>query len=75
MSKTVSLTINKNLAEITMDDGKANVLSHSMFEQLEKAFDAAENEKKIILLRGREGLFSGGFDLKEISKGPKEQLH
>ena len=42
MSKTVSLTINKNLAEITMDDGKANVLSHSMFEQLEKAFDAAE---------------------------------
>ena len=74
MSKTVSLTINKNLAEITMDDGKANVLSHSMFEQLEKAFDAAENEKKIVLLRGREGLFSGGFDLKEISKGPKEAI-
>ena len=74
MSKTVSLTINKNLAEITMDDGKANVLSHSMFEQLEKAFDAAENEKKIVLLRGRDGLFSGGFDLKEMSKGPKEAI-
>ena len=73
MNKTVSLTIDK-LAEITMDDGKANVLSHSMFEQLEEAFDIAESEKKIVLLRGREGLFSGGFDLKEMSKGPKEAI-
>ena len=73
MNKTVSLTIDK-LAEITMDDGKANVLSHSMFEQLEEAFDVAESEKKIVLFRGREGLFSGGFDLKEMSKGPKEAI-
>lgn len=74
MNKTVSLTIDNKLAEITMDDGKANVLSHSMFEQLEEAFDIAESEKKIVLLRGREGLFSGGFDLKEMSKGPKEAI-
>jgi len=74
MNKTVSLTIDNKLAEITMDDGKANVLSHSMFEQLEKAFDIAESEKKIVLLRGREGLFSGGFDLKEMSKGSKEAI-
>ena len=74
MNKTVSLTIDNKLAEITMDDGKANVLSHSMFEQLEEAFDVAESEKKIVLFRGREGLFSGGFDLKEMSKGPKEAI-
>ena len=74
MTDLVTLKINEDVAEITMDDGKANVLSHSMFDQLNEAFDAAEKEKAIVILKGRDGLFSGGFDLKELSKGPKEAL-
>ena len=74
MADLVTLKINENVAEITMDDGKANVLSHSMFDQLCEAFDVAEKEKMIVILRGRDGLFSGGFDLKELSKGPREAL-
>ena len=74
MTDLVTLKINENVAEITMDDGKANVLSHSMFDQLNEAFDAAEKEKAIVILKGRDGLFSGGFDLKELSKGSKEAL-
>ena len=74
MTDIVTLKINENVAEIMMNDGKANVLSHSMFDQLNKAFDAAEKEKAIVILKGRVGLFSGGFDLKELSKGPKEAI-
>ncbi len=72
MTDIVTLNINEKVAEITMDDGKANVLSHSMFDQLNETFDIAEKEKAIIILKGRDGLFSRGFDLKELSKGPKE---
>ena len=63
MTDIVTLNINEKVAEITMDDGKANVLSHSMFDQLNETFDIAEKEKAIIILKGRDGLFSGGFDL------------
>ena len=74
MTDLVTLKIDETVAEITMDDGKANVLSHTMFDQLNEAFDVAEKEKTIVILRGRDGLFSGGFDLKELSKGPREAL-
>ena len=74
MTDLVTLKIDETVAEITMDDGKANVLSHAMFDQLNEAFDVAEKEKTIVILRGRDGLFSGGFDLKELSKGPREAL-
>ena len=39
MTDIVTLNINEKVAEITMDDGKANVLSHSMFDQLNETFD------------------------------------
>ena len=70
MTDIVTLNINEKVAEITMDDGKANVLSHSMFDQLNETFDIAEKESDYNF-KGRDGLFSGGFDLKELSKGPK----
>ena len=46
MTELVTLKIDEKVAEITMDDGKANVLSHAMFDQLNEAFDVAEKEKK-----------------------------
>ena len=51
MTDIVTLNINEKVAEITMDDGKANVLSHSMFDQLNETFDIAEKEKAIIILK------------------------
>ncbi|MFT7368688.1 MAG: enoyl-CoA hydratase, partial [Oceanospirillaceae bacterium] len=66
MSSLVSVTIDSGIAIITMDDGKANVFSHAMWDELEAAFDQAETAKAIVVLKGREGIFSGGFDLKEM---------
>lgn len=74
MSSLVSVTIDNGVATIVMDDGKANVLSHAMWDELEAAFDQAEAAKAIVVLQGRAGIFSGGFDLKEMGKGPENAL-
>ena len=39
MSSLVSVTIDNGIAIIAMDDGKANVFSHAMWDELEAAFD------------------------------------
>jgi len=74
MSNNVTYSYEDGIATISMDDGKANALSHDMWDQLGEAFDKAEASKAIVILKGRDGLFSGGFDLKEIAKGPEQAI-
>jgi len=74
MSELVNYKIDGGVATIEMDDGKANALSYAMWDQLEAAFDKAEKAKATVLLKGRAGVFSGGFDLKEMSQGPEQAV-
>lgn len=60
-----------NTVTITIDDGKANVVGHGFLDAINAALDRAEQEKAgAVILRGREGIFSAGFDLSEFKKGP-----
>lgn len=61
MSATVEIT--NDIALIRMDDGKANAINFEMIAALNAALDKAEAEAKAIVLAGRDGRFSGGFDL------------
>jgi enoyl-CoA hydratase len=61
-----------DVAVITMDDGKANAVSHGFIDDLTEGLDRAEAEAKALVIFGRSGVFSAGFDLKEIGKGPAE---
>ena len=61
MSATVEIT--NDIALIRMDDNKANAINFDMLAALNAALDTAEAEAKAIVLTGREGRFSGGFDL------------
>ena len=72
MTNLVTYTLNNGVATIAMDDGKANALSHAMFDELGPAFDRAESDEAVVILTGREGMFSGGFDLPEMMKGMDE---
>jgi enoyl-CoA hydratase len=47
-----------------MDDGKANALSAEMLAEIGAALAQAEKEASGVVLAGRPGRFSGGFDLK-----------
>ncbi len=61
MFATVKIT--NDVALIRMDDGKANAINFEMIAALNAAFDKAEAGAKAIVLAGRDGRFSGGFDL------------
>ena len=74
MSDTVTYRLENNIATITMDDGKANVLSTSMIEQINNAFNQAESDGAIVVFTGREGIFSGGFNLNEMQSSQQHAM-
>jgi len=62
-----------NIVTITFDDGKVNAVGLTFLEDINTALDRAEAEQAgAVILRGREGMFSAGFDLGEFKKGPAE---
>lgn len=65
----VSYTHDDNVVTISLDDGKANVISPTVLAAINAALDVAESEGAVVVLRGREGMFSGGFDLSVLSQG------
>lgn len=68
----VDYSLNDGVATVVVNNGKANALSHEVFEELNKALDQAEQDKAVVILTGQPGIFSGGYDLKEMQKGMKE---
>jgi enoyl-CoA hydratase len=71
---TVSYELNESVATITLDDGKVNVLSPAMQQNINDALDTAEKaaengEVKAIVLAGNSRVLSGGFDLGVFSSG------
>ena len=61
------------ISTITLDDGKANALSVEMLAQINTALDHAQRDKCAVLITGREGMFSGGFDL-GVFRTEREQV-
>jgi len=63
--------LHNNIAIVSLDDGKANVVGHNFLDSVNSALDRAEKDSAgTVILRGREGMFSAGFDLGEFKKGP-----
>lgn len=58
-----------NVQIIQWDDGKANAVSAQLLEELHAALDQAEQDKKAVVLVGRPGRFSAGFDLNVMGQG------
>src|SRR5262245_27428807 len=72
MSNLVGYALEDAVATITMDDGKVNVMSPSMATALNTALDRAEADRAVVLLTGRTGVFSAGFDLGVLRAGGSE---
>jgi enoyl-CoA hydratase len=69
MSDLLSYDLTDDVATIHLDDGKANAFSNLMFDAVNAAMDRADTEAKIIVIRGRDGIFSAGYNLKELMLG------
>ncbi|HEX9949756.1 MAG TPA: enoyl-CoA hydratase-related protein [Thermodesulfobacteriota bacterium] len=66
--KKISYAIENNRAVITMDDGKANAMDFDYFEEMNKALAEVESAgSKAVIIKGRQGFFSGGLDVKLIA--------
>jgi len=65
----VSYHLEDAIATITMDDGKVNALSQAMQAELNGALDQADADGAVVVLCGRDGVFSAGFDLGVIRGG------
>jgi len=72
MSDYANYELVDHVAVITMNDGKANAFGPNMSAAVDGHLDRAADEAKAVVLAGRPGLFSGGFDLKIIRGGDPE---
>ena len=71
MNEFVTYTSEENYAILTINNGKANAISSEVVEGLNAGLDKAEQENKVVVLTGKAGIFSGGFDLKVMTKSPE----
>jgi enoyl-CoA hydratase len=58
-----------DVAVLRLDDGKANVIGPDAVAALDEALTRAEGEAGALLLVGREGKLSAGFDLSVMTSG------
>ena len=72
MGSPLTYALEDGIATIALDDGKANVMSVAMLRALDAALDRAAADKAVVVLRGRTGMFSAGFDLAVFKRDPQE---
>jgi enoyl-CoA hydratase len=70
----ISYRLDDTIATITIDDGKVNVLSLPLLTEVNAALDRAEQDQAVVVLAGREGVFSAGFDLPVLRAGGPDAL-
>jgi|FEC22Drversion2_1045045.scaffolds.fasta_scaffold00199_52 enoyl-CoA hydratase len=64
-----SLNVDNGVAWLTMDDGKVNAMSFEMLTEIADQLDEAKSCGCPVVLQGRPGIFSAGFDLKTFARG------
>ena len=67
----ITLKSDGDVSIIQMDDGKVNVFSPDMIKQFSDILDQVPSNKGSVLIVGREGMFSAGFDLKVMMSSPE----
>jgi enoyl-CoA hydratase len=72
VTSLVTYEMADGVAVLTLDDGKANVLSLEMLAAINDALDQAAADDAVVVLTGRPGIFSGGFDLKVLRAGGED---
>jgi enoyl-CoA hydratase/carnithine racemase len=74
MTDLVSYQLESGVVTITMDDGKVNALSPRLLGEVGAAFDRAQADDAAVVLTGRPGIFSAGFDLNVLRAGTDDAL-
>ncbi len=70
----VTMQQEENIVLLTLDDGKVNVFSQAMAERLQQCFDEIDPAIGAVIVKGRPGIFSAGFDLKTLGLGDPDAI-
>ncbi len=71
MNQFVNYTTENNYALVTINNGKVNAISHAVIDALNDALDQAEAVDKVVILTGKDGVFSAGYDLNTMNESPE----
>jgi enoyl-CoA hydratase len=72
--ESVQYSLHDQVATIRIDDGKRNALSPQVLREINHALDRAESARAIVIITGRESVFSAGFDLHVMKRGGIDAL-
>lgn len=71
MSLIVAEDHEEGVRVLRLDNGKPNAISTPLSRELLAALEAAEKDTNAVVITGRPGMFSGGFDLGTMQAGPE----
>ncbi|MCY4664523.1 MAG: crotonase/enoyl-CoA hydratase family protein [Acidimicrobiaceae bacterium] len=71
MTSNTSYEVTDGIAVLRLDDGKANAVGYDTITAIDAAIEDAEQNAGALVITGREGRFSAGFDLSVIGEGPQ----
>ena len=69
---SVTLAMHNDIAVVEFDDGNRNVVNHDVLDALETAWDNAERDAAAIVLKGRDGSFCAGYDIKVMTGSDRQ---
>ena len=72
MSEIVTYEDKDTYCIITLNNGKVNAISPQLIIELTAHLETAQAANQVVILTGKEGIFSGGYDLKTIQEGPEQ---
>ncbi|WP_394757242.1 crotonase/enoyl-CoA hydratase family protein [Rhodoferax sp.] len=74
MSKLVTYDLAEGVATLALDNGKVNALSPDLITDFNQALDQAEQDRAVVIITGKPGILSGGFDLKVMMSSPQNAI-
>lgn len=73
-TESVQYRLQGRVATLCIDDGKRNALTPQILREIYRALDRAESDRAIVIISGRESVFSAGFDLNVMKRGGIDAL-
>jgi len=72
----IQYELKDHVAQLTMDDGKANAMDWVFFQEMGDTLDRIEKERaRVLIIRGRPDFFSGGLDLNLVPTLSPDELN
>ncbi len=74
MTDLVQYTLQNGVATLTLNNGKVNAFSHEMIADFNDALDQAEQDEAVVVITGRIGMLSAGYDLKVMQQSMESAM-